>query len=493
MSRKERTRLVILAGVKAAEVTLVAAADLMGVCYRQAKRLWRRYQNHGDAGLVHRGRGQPGARRKPPALRAQVLARYADPRYADFGPTLMSEHLARAGLVVDHDTLRRWLLAAGKWEVRRRRQKHRQWRERKPCFGAMIQLDGSHHDWFEGRRAKCVLMVMVDDATNRVWARFFEEETTRASYDVFERWVKQHGLPGSLYVDRDSIYRCEGQPSVAEQLAGHGPQTQFERAMEQLDVKLILANSPQAKGRVERMNGVLQDRLVKELRLAGISDLESANRFLETRYLRTFNRRFGRTPASPLDVHRGVPRNLDEVLSWEEGRVVQRDWTLVCGGKWYQLDRQHETLSLVKRKVIVRTLRDGRAQLVYRGTKLKWRALPGRPERAKPKPAPAKAREMQPPSGEHPWRRLGMAVGREYWRGVKARGRAARLELRDGRVGTVVCTTAPLSEPDWRITHPALWMLSRKQTAQAVAPRPVGLGWGGCADTIRWSTKPDVP
>jgi hypothetical protein len=171
MSRKERARLVILAGVKAAELTLVAAADLMGLCYRQAKRLWRRYQDQGDAGLVHRLRGQPGARRKPPALRAKVLARYEDKRYADFGPTLMSEHLAREGLVVDHDTLRRWLLAEGKWEVRRRRQAHRQWRERKPCFGAMVQLDGSHHDWFEGRRVKCVLMVMVDDATNRMRAR----------------------------------------------------------------------------------------------------------------------------------------------------------------------------------------------------------------------------------------------------------------------------------------------------------------------------------
>jgi hypothetical protein len=172
------------------------------------------------------------------------------------------------------------LLATGKWTVRRRRQKHRQWRERKPCLGAMVPLDGSHHDGFEGRRAKCVLMVMVDDATGRLWAQFFEEETTRASYDVFEGWVRRHGLPRSLEVDRDSIYRGEGLGSVAEQLAGQEPQTQFGRAMATLEVELILANSPQAKGRVERMNGVLQDRRVKEMRLAGINDLESANRFL---------------------------------------------------------------------------------------------------------------------------------------------------------------------------------------------------------------------
>ncbi len=145
----------------------------------------------------------------------------------------------------------------------------------------MVQLDGSHHDWFEGRRDKAVLMVMVDDATNQVWAQFFEAETTRASYDVLEGWVRRRGLPQSLYVDRDSIYRCEGVGSVAEQMAGQGPRTQFGRAMEQLGVELILANSPQAKGRVERTNGVLQDRLVKALRLEGISDLERANEFLD--------------------------------------------------------------------------------------------------------------------------------------------------------------------------------------------------------------------
>jgi len=419
MSRKERDRLTIMVGVKRQEVTLVAAADLLGVCYRQAKRIWRRYQDQGDAGLVHRLRGRPSARRKPAAVRALALARQADPRYADFGPTLLSEHLAREGVKVDHNTLRRWLIAEGKWAVRRRRQAHRQWRERKPCLGAMVQLDGSHHDWFEGRREPCVLMVMVDDATNRIGARFFEEETTRASYEVFARWVKQRGLPGRLYVDRDSIYRCEGQPSVAEQLAGKEPQTQFGRAMEQLGVELILAHSPQAKGRVERMNGVLQDRLVKELRLAGISDLARANRFLENQYLRAFNRRFARTPASPLDAHRTAPRHWEEVLSWAHERVVQRDWTVACHGQWYQVDRQHEGLSLAGRKVIVRTLRDGRVHLVYGQQKLKWRALPARPTRARPEPRRVGRVQRIKPTGNHPWRRFGAAVGRVYWRGVK--------------------------------------------------------------------------
>jgi len=320
-------------------------------------------------------------------------------------------------------------LAAGNRTVRRRRQQHRQWRERKPCFGAMVQLDGSHHDWFEGRRGKCVLMVMVDDATNRIRVRFFEEETTRASYDLLEGWVRQNGLLGALYVDRDSIYRCEGQSSVADQLAGRERQTQFGRAMGQLGVELILANSPQAKGRVERMNGVLQDRLVKALRLAGIDDLESANRFLEETFLREFNRRFERVAASPLDAHRGVPRNLDEVLSWEEERVVQRDWTVACEGQWYQLDRQHEALSLSGRKVVVRTLRDGQVQLVYRGRKLKWKQLPKRPARVQPSTPSKPVRAIKPPAANHPWRRPLLRAGRSARFGV---GDSGQPPLRSG-------------------------------------------------------------
>lgn len=405
MSAKERRRVVMMAGVKAGELNLVEASEVLGLCYRQTKRVWRRYQDGGDAGLVHRLRGQPGKRRKPPALRVKILARYAQ-RYADFGPTLAAEYLAKEKLEVDHETLRRWLLATGQRTVRRKRQRHRQWRERKPCFGAMVQLDGSHHDWFEGRRAKCVLMVMVDDATNRLWAQFFEAETTHASYDTLEGWARQQGLPQSLYVDRDSIYRCEGLGSIAEQLAGKAPQTQFERAMEQLGVELILANSPQAKGRVERMNGVLQDRLVKALRLAGISDLAAANEFLARTYLAEHNRKFEVKAASPADAHQGVPRRLDEVLSWEAERVVQRDWTVAHGGQWYQLDKQHEAMSLAGKPVIVRRLRDGSVQLERGGVKLRWWALPGRPVREKVKSAelPKRAVAAKKPAADHPWR-----------------------------------------------------------------------------------------
>jgi hypothetical protein len=436
MSGNERKRLVIMAGVKREELTLVQAAGLSRLSYRQVKRVWRRYQDQGEAGLVHRLRGRASPRRFAPELRTKILARF-EARYPDFGPTLAAEYLSQEGLKVDHETLRRWLLAKGTRGVRRRRQTHRQWRERQPCFGAMVQLDGSEHDWFEGRRERAVLLVMVDDATGQVWAQFFEQETTRASYDMFEGWVRRWGLPQSVYVDRDSIYRCEGVGSLADQLAGKEPQTQFGRAMEQLGVELILANSPQAKGRVERMNGPLQDRLVKALRLEGIAEVGAANQYLRKTFLPALNRRFRVQPASATDVHRAAPQRLQEVLSWEEERVVQGDWTLSCNHCWYQLDRQHESLSLVRRKIVVRTLRSGTIQLVYRGAQLRYRQLPGRPQRQVPRSLPVKAVRSAKPASEHPWRRFasGIGQGREFWRKQKRDGETARRQLSLGNFG----------------------------------------------------------
>jgi hypothetical protein len=302
----------------------------------------------------------------------------------------------------------------------------------------MVQLDGSHHDWFEGRRAPCVLRVMVDDATNRVWAQFFEAETTHASYDVLAGWIRKYGLPQSLYVDRDSIYRCEGVGSIAEQIAGKTPQTQFGWAMEKLGVQLILAHSPQAKGRVERMNGVLQDRLVKALRLAGISDLVRANAYLAQTYLPEHNQRFQVPAASVADAHQAAPRGWQEVLSWEVERVVPRDWTVVYQGRWYQLDRATAGLGLAGKPVTVRRLRDGRIQLERGGVKLKWRALDRRPLRVRvPAVAPTQsAVRQQKPAANHPWRlqRIGRVRKARQRRpgGVRRVGASGRPPLRSG-------------------------------------------------------------
>ena len=431
MSQMERKRLTVLVQVKKSQLTLKEASGILALSYRQAKRVWRRYRDLGDEGLVHRLRGKPSSQRTEPELRAKILARVRE-KYPDFGPTLAAEYLAKEGLAVDHETLRRWLIAKGMRKVRRRGQQHRQWREHKPCFGAMVQLDGSDHDWFEGHASRAVLMVMVDDATNRVWAQFFQAETTRASYDMLEGWTRKYGLPQSLYVDRDSIYRCEGIGTIAEQLARKALQTQFGRAMEQLGIELILANSPQAKGRVERMNATLQDRLVKALRLEKISDMAEANRYLSKTFLPAFNRRFGVQPASPADVHSKAPSNIDEVLSWEEERVVQRDWTLACNNRHYQLDRQHERLSLVRRKVVRRTLRSGKVQLVYRGAKLRWKELPHRPKRQAVKPVRLVrlgVRRKTKPAAQHPWRKDGVGLGRRFWKAQKAKGATVRQQL----------------------------------------------------------------
>jgi transposase len=420
MSSKERKRMVVLAEVKRGKLSVAAAGRTMGVCYRQAKRIWHRFKKKGDAGLLHRSRGKPGPRRKSAQLRSAVLARYQE-RYPDFGPTLAAEKLQQEGMRVDHETLRRWLVEKGLWSSGRKRQQHRCWRERRECFGQMVQLDGSHHDWFEGRRDKAVLMVMVDDATNRTGARFAEEETTRASYDVFAGWVGRNGVPGSLYVDRDSIYRCERSATVGEQISGQEPRTQFGRAMEQLGVELILAHSPQAKGRVERRNGLLQDRLVKELRLEGISDLEAANEFLEKKFLPALNRQFTIAARSSVDAHRQGSWNLGEVLSWEQSRVVAKDWTVAWDGRWFQLDVEHERLSLAGRKVMVRQLRCGTVQLLYNGAKLRWKELPARPLRVAA-PRRVGRLKLSKPGQTHPWRQHGVGFGKEFWRSEKARG-----------------------------------------------------------------------
>ncbi len=413
MSSKERKRLVVMAGVRDKKLSLKQASELMGIGYRQSKRVWSRFQLKGDAGLVHRGRGRSGSRCKPAKLRHEVMKQYQE-RYPDFGPTLAAEKLREKGFEVDHETLRRWLLREGLWERIRRGQPHRSRRERKECFGQMVQMDGSHHDWFEGRRENAVLMVMIDDATNEVNARFFEGETTEAAYGVFEMWVDRYGLPGSLYVDRDSIYRCDREPTIAEQMAGIRPTTQFGRVMVQIGVQVIMAHSPQAKGRVERCNGVLQDRLVKEMRLEGISDLESANKFLEKEYLPRLNAKFRLDACSTFDAHRPNEWDLKETLNWEEERVVAKDWTVLWKGRCLQIQAEEGHLGLAGKKVTVRMLRSGTLKVIYKGKTLRSKELPGQPQKEKPEPRKVGRVEMYKPEKNHPWRRLRIGRGKEF-------------------------------------------------------------------------------
>jgi len=413
MSAKERDRLVVLGRVKRGELTLAKASELVGLSYRQVKRVYRRFCGEGSRGLVHRLRGRPSNRRRL-AVKEQALALYAS-QYGDFGPTLAAEYLAKEHQIeLAVETLRQWLLSAGLWRRRRQGRPHRSRRARKEHGGEMVQMDGSHHDWFEGRRGWAVLMVMIDDASGRIVAQFFEGETTVAALTTFGSYARKFGLPRCLYVDQDSIYRTDREVTQAEALAGQEARTQFGRAMQELGVRIILAGSPQAKGRVERSNGTLQDRLVKALRKKGINDLESANRYLEEEFLADFNERFTVKPAQRADVHRGLPVGvkLERVLAIHDERVVQNDWTVRWQNRWFQVSRRHRALGLAGRRITICEQLDGQMVLLHQGRTLHYQELSARPERAE---APldlqdriqrAKKPAYRPPP-DHPWRRTG--------------------------------------------------------------------------------------
>jgi hypothetical protein len=268
----------------------------------------------------------------------------------------------------------------------------------------LVQIDGSEHDWFEGRGPRAVLMVMIDDATNRTLARFYPAEDTAAAYDIFERYVRLHGLPAALYPDRDSIYICTRETTLDEELADRGPETQFARAMRELGVDLIPAHSPQAKGRVERRHGLFQDRLVKEMRLLGIRTIEAANAFLDGTFLSFVNARYTVVERDPANGHlpRPHPDRLALALSWQETRCVAKDWTFGWGGRRLQIDARHAALGLPGRRVTIVQRRDGTCAIRYDRQLLTVRDAPPLPT---PTPRATTPRSVQTPAANHPWRR----------------------------------------------------------------------------------------
>lgn len=423
MSCKERIRLESLTRVKRGEVSVVCAAELMGLSLRQARRVWKRFRSEGDAGLVHGLRGRAGNRRLDQETRDRIIKLHQE-RYPDFGPTLACEKLAEQGLEVSPNTLTAMLKERGLWRRRRRRGKHRKRRERRSSFGSLVQMDGSHHDWFEGRSRRCVLMVLIDDATGRTYARFYCEETTEAAFDAFGRWVKSHGLPRGLYVDRDSIYENAEDP---EKL------TQFGRAMKELGVELICAHSPQAKGRVERRHAVFQDRLVKELRLRHIGDMKQANDLLEGLFLEDLNQRFAVKAARSVDLHRALEKDLvlEEVLCVQEQRVVGRDWCVRWRNRWLQIEKEHAALALAGKGVLVKELAGGELIVEHRGRKLKVKVLSARPEPAK-KPRRAAVNNVRyKPAADHPWNRDAVCKGGSGMRVVPRGSLASAAPARD--------------------------------------------------------------
>jgi transposase len=411
LSRKELQRGGVLARVKAGELRVKDAAELMAVSYRQAKRLWKRYEAGGAANLRHGNAGRRSNRKRPEKERRRVL-RKVEAKYAGFGPTLASEHLASEdGLKVQPETLRRWMLEEGLWKRARKRKQHRQRRERRAHFGELVQMDGSFHDWYQGRAPEACLMNMVDDATSTVEARLGDQETIWAAARVLKQWIEKHGVPLALYTDWKNVYMRE--PTQKELLHGQVPVTQFGRMCQRLDIRIIGANSPEAKGRVERGNGTHQDRLIKKMGRKKIRTHEAANEFLQQEYLPDHNAKFAREAREPQDYHRKAPprRELEQVFRLETERSISNDWVVRHENRYFQLERRSDYPPRQAR-VTVCEWEDGRIEIHYKGKVRPYREIerpepPAMAKTATVKRSSPKRPAWKPPT-DHPWRKPAM-------------------------------------------------------------------------------------
>jgi hypothetical protein len=368
MSSKELKRLEAIQQLDEGRLTRAQAGQLVDLGVRQMQRLLNAYRQQGPSALVSRKRGQPSNRRYPPVFRDQIMD-LVRTYYGDFGPTLAAEKLGVChALYVSVPTLRRWMIEAGMWVPRRLRERRvYQPRYRRECFGELVQIDGSDHHWFEDRAPPCTLLVYIDDATGRLLElRFVPSESTFDYFLSTKRYLQRYGKPVAFYSDKHSIFRVNRLGA----LKGDG-MTQFGRALHELNIDIICANSSQAKGRVERVNRTLQDRLVKELRLAGISEISAANAFLPS-YIAGFNAQFAKPPLQARDLHRPLQdhEDLDDILSWQEERTVSNSLTLQYDRVLYLLEPSDLTRRLRRCKVRVYDFPDGTIDIRDRGRSL---------------------------------------------------------------------------------------------------------------------------
>lgn len=373
MSAKDLDRLEVLGRVIERRLTQRRAAEQLGLSLRQVERLCRVLRSDGASGLVSRKRGRPSNRKLPEAIREHALD-LVRARYADFGPTLACEKLAEQHDVgVSRETLRRWMTGAGLWLPRAQRlRRAHQPRHRRSCLGELVQIDGCDHDWFEDRGPRCTLLVYVDDATSRLQElRFVASESAFDYFASTRAYLERYGKPVAFYSDKASIFRVSN--SQARQTAGI---TQFSRALSELNIDIVCANSPQAKGRVERTHLTLQDRLVKELRLRGISTPEAGNAYLPE-FQADYNARFGREPASVHDAHRPVrdDEDLARIFTWQEDRKLTRNLTLHYKRVLYLVEPGPETLRLAGEICRVHEVADGGIEIFHAGRLLPSRAL----------------------------------------------------------------------------------------------------------------------
>ena len=402
-SQKELKRLHIVRKVLDKELKQVEAKDVLNLSDRQIRRIVRTVRREGDRGIVHKSRRKPSNIAIPKRIKARTISLYKE-KYKGFGPTFANEKLLEIDKIeIGTQTLRNWLIAEGEWKVSRGHKEHRQWRERKQCFGEMVQMDGSHHDWLEGRGTKLVLMGYIDDAAGKTFGRFYDYEGTMPAMDSFKKYIEKNGIPNSIYLDKHTTYKSNGKPTKEDELNNRKPLSQFERACEELGVDVIHADSPQAKGRIERLFRTFQDRLIKEMRLRGIKTKEEANEFLEE-YLPIYDERFSVEPAKKTNLHRAVQEgaNLDDILCRKTVRVLRNDWTISHDNKLYQVENRVRA-----KKVLVCEHIDGRISIENKGETLNHREITNRPKRANDKKPlyEFKIRKVYIPPKDHPWRR----------------------------------------------------------------------------------------
>lgn len=400
MSQKELKRLHVIRKAIDKHIKQREAASLLELSERQIRRLVKRVREELDKGIIHRSRGRQSHRAIDESVKNKIL-RLCRTIYTGFNPTFASEKLfERNKIKVSRETLRQWFIAEDLPYEKRKARPHRKWRQRKAYCGEMVQMDGSHHDWFEGRAPKCVLMGYIDDASSRVYARFYEYEGTMPAMDSFKRYILKYGLPQSVYLDCYSTYKSTKKPTLEDELLNKQALSQFGSALEELEVRLIHAQSAPAKGRVERLFKTFQDRLIKEMRLRGLKSIAEGNEFL-SHYLAVFNRRFNVVPLENEDLHRPLPKGIDlvKVFSVKTPHALRNDFTVAHEGKLYQVED-----NIRAKEVVVEERINGSLLITHKGRALRYKEITQRPQKINQLQKLPKHRVYEPAPKDHPWR-----------------------------------------------------------------------------------------
>jgi hypothetical protein len=409
MSNREITRLEVMQRLKDKRLRQHEASRMLGISIRQIKRLFRAYKAYGPSGLVSRRRGKPSNNRLAPKAVQKAIDLICE-HYRDFGPTLAHEKLTeKHDLRLSRESVRGIMIAEGWWKPKRAKKPPvHPMRERRACFGELVQIDGSDHDWFEGRGPRCTLLVYIDDATGQLGELWFVPEETFFGYcEASRHYFERYGKPVAFYSDKHGIFRVN-QPRPLGTTTGL---TQFGRAMQELDVEIICANTPQAKGRIERANQTLQDRLVKELRLQGISDIANANAFLPE-FRQEYNRRFAVVPRSTHDAHRPLLKseNLDLILTHQKTGTLSKNLTVQSKGVIYQIQSKRPDYALRNAQVTVCESAQGEVTILYKNKPLAYTIYQKSPRQAEVVDSKTLDRQIKtpkPPAPNHPWRHYG--------------------------------------------------------------------------------------